>query len=267
MMMSSGARACPAGVVQRLLDTASEKAHGVLDHAIVIAVEGYGPDSSNRAPGAIEDADRFIDWVLHPRWGNVPESNLHARYGSDGRHPTGDDVSALVQRVLALPRHTGGRAGRRLYLFLVGASTGTTTPSLLTSDLKVCALDVLVEVVRQAGLFDEIVLLADLRFSVSIYLTHFRGDVALHSPEHVGVAVPPRHLAVVAEPKGSERPGRASALFLDALTSARDEEGHLTASCLGPYFMRYDPTVRVSHEGAITLLRDVAERPPLVPRA
>ena len=134
--------------------------------------------------GAEKDADEFYKWLTAPAGGDLPPENVIRLLGSDPKFngaleyyekPMLDDVIDFL-RPLWLSGLDNGKAGKRLYLYFAGhgfAPSMPFAPGLDESALLMANADMVVgpgyhvagrtlaDYFRQAGFFDEIVLLMD----------------------------------------------------------------------------------------------------------
>lgn len=94
------------------------------DYAIVVGIGTYA-DAGFLEPleGPSNDIRNFVDWLVSPNGGHVPEQNITPYLlESDelGQKPKAGDFVEIVGKLLALAPSGDQRIGRRLYIFLAG---------------------------------------------------------------------------------------------------------------------------------------------------
>ncbi|HLZ55299.1 MAG TPA: caspase family protein [Ktedonosporobacter sp.] len=116
------------------------------DFAVVIGISHYS-DLGKPVPGAIKDADRFIEWLKGPA--GVPDNQIHIKRlvskdpPDPGKNPVITEIDDAFEKVLAEAenrreenRRAGNVAPLRLYVYFAGhgCSQGSQHMALLLGD-------------------------------------------------------------------------------------------------------------------------------------
>mgnify|MGYP001557821908 CR=1 FL=1 len=146
------------------------------DHAVVVGITRY--PGLNTLEGPERDANAFRDWLVRPQGGAVlPDhvqlilsSNYTAAARVTDEHPEPADVVRALEHLMDAGEQLGGRAGRRLYLYLAGHgfSPGTSVHDaalLMANAVLRRPRNVpgrpIVEHLKAGAYFDEVVLVMD----------------------------------------------------------------------------------------------------------
>lgn len=113
--------------------------------AIVIGIDGYGGKVSNLS-AAVDDAERFYEWVIRDSGGEVPEENVQLLLGRVGDDPDGkkdevvptkDNIMGAINDLMRLSE--GG--GEALYFFFSGHGITATYANREESALAASGFD------------------------------------------------------------------------------------------------------------------------------
>lgn len=140
------------------------------DYAVVVGIGQY--PALGQIEDASKDAEAFASWLLAENGGGLPAQNVHLLVSHDtapskpaSAHPQQYEITRAFN-YLGLP--AGRRIGRRLYLFIRGLATkqddniSILAADAQPNDLKGFSLNDTMNLLRQGGFFDELVILAEL---------------------------------------------------------------------------------------------------------
>jgi uncharacterized caspase-like protein len=241
------------------------------DRAIVIGVKDY-PALGN-LEGPENDAKDFEAWLLDPGGGDVPQVNIKRILSSDfavtanplDAEPTTVRLERAFDELFNLGDTNGGKAGRRLYVYLAGHGFA---PSLEDAALLMANAArgksghhisgrTYANWFRQSAFFDEVVLFMDCCRENSA-----RAGVRPAPYDPLSAGAPAHHLygfATEWSRASRERPigagGRIQGLFTIALLAGlrggapRDAKGQVTAETLSNFVHSYLPKL-TSENGA-----------------
>ncbi|HEV2758678.1 MAG TPA: caspase family protein [Acidimicrobiales bacterium] len=224
------------------------------DRAVVVGITRY--PALGDLEGPENDAQAFVEWLRSPQGGDVPEKNvalvLSSGYDASNdpkrAEPTVVAVDRAFDELVELADERGGKAGRRLYVFMAGhgfapdmrtaallmanaakGRTGYHVPGLLYADWF-----------RQSGTFDEVVLFMDCCRE-----RYPRAPLRPPPYDLLSATKPSRYfygLATEWSRAARERPSgdKVRGLFSEALVAglsgkARDERGAITGASLIKY--------------------------------
>lgn len=199
------------------------------DYAIVIGIDRY-PELES-VPGAVEDAQTFVDWLLAIR---IPAANITFLV-----NPKSIDISDTFDALYArLPKR--GKIGRRLYLYWSGSTFHTYLDRIfLPSDgsEKIIRADSTERILRPFGVrayanffadgvFDEVVLVAD------VHEISYQNTPRVSGPPYRTMLSPQQanKFYVLAEPRGKLTP-----LLLDGLYGEAVINGQLNSDTIRRY--------------------------------
>lgn len=222
------------------------------DRAVVVGINRY--PALGDLEGPENDARAFVDWLVSPQGGDVPEQNVNLILSSQYESPS--DAKQAEPTVMAVDQAfdslvelaENGKAGRRLYVFMAGhgfapdlrtaallmanaakGRTGYHVPGLPYADWFV-----------QSAAFDEVVLFMDC-------CRERYPRAPLRNPPYdlLSAGTPARYfygLATEWSRAARERPSgdTVRGLFSEALVGglwgkARDEQGAVTGASLKKY--------------------------------
>ena len=233
------------------------------DRAIVVGVKDY-PALGN-LDGPENDAKDFEQWLLDPQGGDVPADNIKRILSSDfavtadplDAEPTTIRLERAFDTLYDLGNTNGGKAGRRLYIYLAGHGFA---PSLEDAALLMANAargksghhisgKTYANWFKQSAFFDEVVLFMDCCREHSA-----RAGVRPTPYDAIVAGAPARHLygfATEWSRASRERPigagGAVRGLFTTALLAGlrggapRDAAGQVTAETLADFVHSYLP--------------------------
>ncbi len=248
-------------------------------YAVVVGISHYPGYVNGTVAGPVDDAKEFLEWLLDPAGGNLPDENINYFFSSapetpdswgdpDKAHPREDEIDALFEPFWRQGLH--GYVGERLYIFAAGhgfsdpIDLGTSallsaeaTPNIPThASLVRCA-----DWFKRHAAFDEIVLFADccrsqLGYEVS---TPSWGNNNERTGAHpnvpkvrflYGLATGYGKRAYLGQFGAKGQRGVFSQTLLRALREAQpDDTGQVTAVCLLNYI--YNIYKKVAAEGGV----------------
>jgi hypothetical protein len=95
------------------------------DYAIVVGIATY--PFLDSLSGPVNDAKDFRKWLVDPAGGNVPRANVKTVFSSRRAprpgavpEPTVVPIDAACEDIIRRAEQSGGRGGRRLYLYFAG---------------------------------------------------------------------------------------------------------------------------------------------------
>jgi hypothetical protein len=225
------------------------------DRAVVIGINRY--PALGDLEGPENDACAFVDWLTAAEGGNVPKDNVSCVLSSQYDPPTElrraePTVRAVQEAFDGLVDHAetmGGKAGRRLYIFMAGHGFAREleTAALLMANAAKGRTGyhipgpLYAKVFVQSATFDEVVLFMDCCRE-----RYPQAPVQLPPYELLSARRPARHLYGLAaewSQAARERPstdGQVRGVFTEALLAglwgkARDDQGTITGASLKKY--------------------------------
>jgi hypothetical protein len=232
------------------------------DYAIIIGISQYS--YLNSLEGAVNDAQSFCEWLISPQGGGVPEENITLIRSKDTlpqdlslAEPNYAQIDAAFTKLIEVGLQKGGRAGRRLYIFMAGHGFG---PEIDEAALLMANADNLYRIgfhipgrryakwFQTAALFKEIVLFMDCCRDILVQAPpKLPPWPAMPSPAarkvdyFFGFATEWSSKAREQRfPDDGQVRGLFSCALVDALRhTASDERGRVTASAIAGYVQRY----------------------------
>lgn len=243
------------------------------DYAVVVGISYYPDEDLGELKGPENDARCFYEWLIDPQGGAIPPQQATCILSSEyervvqrrGARPIAQDINDAFEHLIEQGDNNGGKAGRRLYIFLAGHgfSPVLEEAALLMANAGTGYMGYHIPGRRYAlwfiaaALFDEVILLMDC----------CRDDypfVPVSPPpweeRHSEAAYKVRHLYGFATDwsrKSRERTipdvGEVRGLFTWSLLKglkgdARDEQGCITGLGLKKYIHNFMPTLISSDE-------------------
>jgi len=238
------------------------------DFALIIGINDYtlpGDNGLATLKGAINDANKFEEWVINPQGGNVPASNSYKVISQPEPNlsPIQDQIDDKFLSIEKSLKNliASGNSARRLYFYFAGHGLGTldsvTDTALVLanwSELRrhsAISSEGYKDVIRQYGYFEEIIFIVDCcrNIKINVKPKHPSFSPPIPSPNSgatklfVGYATHYQDQSFEIETGNSEMRGVFTKVFLDGLNGgAINSEGIIDADSLRNYLIKETPT-------------------------
>lgn len=234
------------------------------DYAIIIGINDYTPPQRRglrTLRGAVNDANRFEEWVSKATGGNVPPNNIKKIIStSDPLKPLQDEIDDAFLEIEAMIR-TNGATARRLYFYFAGHGLGTLDD---TNNTAFCLANwseykrqaalssrEYMDTIKQYGYFEEIFFVADCCRNTKINIKPKSptfdviapADTAGKTNMFVAYATQYQDQSYEIESIETEMRGAFTTVLLDALEGAASKNGVIGADDLRDYLKIETPKI------------------------
>lgn len=233
------------------------------DFALIIGINDYTPiqkSGLHTLNGAINDAHFMEEWMLNPNGGAMPAQNCFKIISEPNPlKPIQEEVDIAITNIFSIIRNSADTA-RRFYFYFAGHGLATLTNM---NDTALClanwseirrntalSSEAYKENIRQFGLFEEIIFIADCCRNTKINVNPLHPSFAPLMPNaaaaqtrmFVGYATQYQDSSFEIENGESEKRGVFTKVLIDGLNGAAvNSEGEINADKLRDYLIYQTP--------------------------